>query len=325
MKKTVVYLLIATLLFSLTGCIGLSKKHGAGELIILGDNLTRDPDPEFEEEIEDPQEVDLANVTVTVAGQTKKLGEAFLLRTGTYNAKIVAQEFEGQRTFEYTLENIVISKPNQKVTLSPKAKLDIVLTNAWKFIFDPERWGVTVEEKVHLVGNFPLAEWDTTGKYYPLIKQEDDTWSAIFPAPEGTMFKFIYDSDDWGNDIGPNPENPMENFLVGVHDVAQPVLAWKFTFDPSTVDGLDEALGDKEIESVSVVGSFGEKQWGDAIPYHKLVKQEDGTWVGYFEADKGAYFKFVVNGDIWIGTAGIGGFGDDYLLDEIPGIATQKF
>ncbi len=131
------------------------------------------------------------------------------------------------------------------------------------------------------------------------------------------MFKFIYDSDNWGNDIGPNPENPMENFLVGVHDVAQPVLAWKFTFDPTTVNGL--------IESVSVVGSFGEKQWGDAIPYHKLVKQGDGTWVGYFEADEGAEFKFVVNGNIWIGTDGIGGVDDNYRLEEIPGIATQKF
>ncbi|MBA2133471.1 hypothetical protein [Capillibacterium thermochitinicola] len=318
MKKTVVYLLITALLFSLTGCIGLSKKHGFGELIILGDNLTREADPEQGET--EPQPVDAEDVTVTIGSDTKKLGEKFVLRAGTYNAKIKAGSYAGE------LKVTVVV--NKTTTLKPKLTLAKLQFNAWKFIFDPEYWKVTVEEKVHLVGNFPLAEWDTTGKYYPLIKQEDDTWSAIFPAPEGTMFKFIYDSDDWGNDIGPNPEEPMENFLVGVHDVAQPVLAWKFTFDPSTVDGLDEALGDKEIESVSVVGSFGEKQWGDAIPYHKLVKQEeqeDGTWVGYFEADKGTYFKFVVNGDIWIGTAGIGSFDDNYLLDEIPGIATQKF
>jgi len=317
-KKTLVYFLIALLLFALTGCIGLSKKHGFGELIILGDNLTREADPDQGET--EPQPV-AKEATVTIGGETKKLGEKFVLRTGTHTAKIKDGKFAVTIT-------VKIEKINKTVTLKPKAVLKKLQFNAWKFIFDPQRYKVVVENEVHLVGGFGEENNDATWwkpHYlgYPLIKQLDGTWSAIFNLPEGTEFKFIYDSTDWdGHDLGA----PDGNYIIGVHDeVVIPVQAWQFTFDPSKVSGLEAALGEDEIATVSIAGAFGEKQWAEGIPYNKLVKQADETWVGYFEVEKGTKFKFVVNGDIWVGTAGIGGMGDDYELDEIPGVATQEF
>ena len=111
MKKTVVYLLIATLLFSLTGCIGLSKKHGAGELIILGDNLTREADPEQGET--EPQPV--SEETTVKIGARPKTSERFVLRSGIYNAVIADGKYNAIVKVEV--------KVNQKQTLKPTALL----------------------------------------------------------------------------------------------------------------------------------------------------------------------------------------------------------
>lgn len=310
MKKTLVYLLITTLLFSLTGCIGLSKKHGFGELVILGDNLTREADKGETE----PQPVS-NETTVTISGETKNLGEKFVLRAGKHRAKIKDGNFEGDL-------NVTV-EVNKTVTIKPTLKLAKLPFNAWKFIFDPERWGVTVEEKVHLVGDLPLSQWDATGKYYPLIEQEDGTWSAIYPAADGALFKFIYDSDDWGNDIGPDPDDPFKNFETGVHtEVVEPVLAWKFILDPEIYAGIDEF----EITSVHLVGDLPEAHWNIDYTLYSLVEQEDGTWVGYFEVEEGKEFKFVLNKGGWDSSVGIGKLdGDNFTIGEFPEVVTKDF
>lgn len=209
MKKTVVYLLIATLLFSLTGCIGLSKKHGFGELIILGDNMTREADSDQGET--EPQPLS-EEATVTIDGDTKKLGEKFTnLRTGTYTAKIQDGQYAADVTIKF--ENV-----NKTVTLKPKALLKKLPFNAWKFIFDPAKYEVTVEEQVHLVGE--MNGWDPANLDYSLIKKSDGIWSAVFDVEEGQQFKFMYDSTDWGdgNDIGDDIGDDGGNITIGTNE-----------------------------------------------------------------------------------------------------------
>ena len=205
MKKTVVYLLIATLLFSLTGCIGLSKKHGFGDLVILGDNLTREADPENPEET-GAQPVS-ENATVKIGGETKKLGETFKnLRTGTYQASI--SDRTEKSNFAATVKvNVIVGKQ----TVSPKALLKYLQFNALKFTFDPATFGgesIPNADKITQVkmkGSVTHPTWDRLDN---LTKNEDGTWSVIVPmvTDESLEFGFVYwlDADGDGKYDGPD-------------------------------------------------------------------------------------------------------------------------
>ena len=323
MKKLIGLLLITMLVLIVTGCnVGLSNKYGFSELIVKGTNLTRYGDPDAEENEAEEYEIaaeDLEAATVKIGSDEKSLGETFVLKTGTYDVYIKAGKFA--ETLEVKVVDI-----NKTTVLEPKVVLKKLPFNAWKFIFNPETYGVTVENQVHLVGT--INGWTADNMGFPLIKKSDGTWSAVFNVAEGEMFKFMYDSTDWGdgNDIGDDDGN----ITIGTNDaVVAPVEAWQFIFNPVGVTGLPEALGENPIETVSLAGGFGEVDgptwWGEGIPYHTLVKQADDTWVGYFEAEEGTNFKFVVNGSIWVGSTGVGGFGDDYAIGQNPEVVTKDF
>lgn len=321
MKKTLVYLLITTLLFSLTGCIGLSKKHGFGELVILGDNLTREADPDKGET--EPQPVS-NGTTVTISGETKNLGEKFVLRAGKHRAKIKDGSFVGDL-------NVTV-EVNKTVTIKPTLKLAKLPFNAWKFIFDPTVLDVAVKEEVHLVGDLPGATWNPADKEtYRLIKQEDGTWSAIFAMEEGKSFKIIFDDDDWNDEtnVGVGGLNGGDYKVGSIDDTdtgvkVEPVLAWKFTLnpDPEIYEGIDEF----EITSVHLVGDLPNASWSPENTLYSLVKQEDGTWVGYFEVEEGKEFKFILNKGSWDSSVGVGKVdGPNFKIGEYPEVVTLDF
>ena len=139
------------------------------------------------------------------------------------------------------------------------------------------------------------------------------------------MFKFIYDSDDWGNDIGPDPDDPFKNFETGVHtEVVEPVLAWKFILDPDPeiYAGIDVF----EITSVHLVGDLPNASWSLENTLYSLVKQEDGTWVGYFEVEEGKEFKFILNKGSWDSSVGVEKVdGPNFKIGEYPEVVTLDF
>lgn len=332
MKKLIGLLLITMLVLSVTGCnVGLSNKHGFGELIIKGSNLTRYGDPDAEENEAEEYEIaaeDLEEAIVKIGSDEKRLGETFVLKTGTYDANIKAGKFA--ETIKVKVVDI-----NKTTILEPKVVLKKLDFNAWKFTVKPADFdGATVTSEVHLVGDLPDATWAPADKSYPLIKQ-NGTWSAIFNIPEGTEFKLIYDNDDpdsWDNQFE-DKKRDGGNFIVGASDndpdyVTTPVKAWQFTFNPVGVTGLADALGEKPIETVSLAGGFSDVEWDPDSKLYSLVKRAGETgeiWVGYFEAEEGIQFKFVVNGSIWVGSAGVGGLDDNYAIGQNPDVVTQDF
>ncbi|HHW13256.1 MAG TPA: hypothetical protein GXX33_09690 [Firmicutes bacterium] len=317
MKKTVVYLLITALLFSLTGCIGLSKKHGFGELIILGDNLTREADPKQGET--EPQPVS-EETTVKIGGETKKLGERFVLRNGIYNAVIADGKYNAIVKVEV--------KVNQKQTLKPTALLKKPAFNALKFTFDPKtfaRKSVDNPEQineVYLKGSITAEDWSRLDK---MTKNTDGTWSVIVPAvtDENLEFGFVYwlDTDgdgvsdypnnEWGEWAGSNPKT-NQNYKVSeakAEGFVEDIVGMKMIFDPETFGGKQVDNPD-QINEVYVKGSITADDWSrlDA-----LTKNENGTWSVIVPAvtDKTLEFGFVY----WLDTDGNGV--SDYPDDEL--------
>lgn len=196
MRKTISLLLVSALVFMIAGCdnIGLSDTDGFGYILVTKAFL------------EDSTEVTTG--TVSVAGEEAAFGERVLLKSGVYKVTITDQV--GNIA---TVENIIVIPGD--TTVINNAVLRAPSNNAWRFIFRPADYGVTVSREVNLVGDLPGADWDPASKLYPLVEQVDGNWVGIYEVPVETEFKFIYDSSSWnGHDIG---REGGGNFIVG-HD-----------------------------------------------------------------------------------------------------------
>ena len=180
--------MILSLVFLITGCenFGLNDEKDFGKLVVSKAYLE-----------EDGSEV--TSGTVKVDGKEAGFGEEIVLAKGTYRVTITDES--GNTTTE---EGIVIKVA--ETTIINDAKLIAPPDyNAWKFTFNPEKYGLSDIGEVHLVGdNFG---WNAEDKTYSLIKQEDGTFTGVFEvAVEGDGFKFIYDGDNWDNQIGDSGE-----------------------------------------------------------------------------------------------------------------------
>lgn len=202
MKKIVSLLLLLGLFLVITGCenIGLNDKEGFGKLIVSRAFL------------EDGTE--LINGTVKVDGREAGFGEEIVLAKGTYRVSI--SDDYGNKVI---MEGIVIDAGEitiiEDLVLYPELEY-----NAWKFIFNPEKYGLNIDEieEVHLVGD--KFGWDPADKTYSLMKK-GAVFTGIFAADEGTGFKFIYNGEDWSNQIGDNGipgDGGSGNIIIGATD-----------------------------------------------------------------------------------------------------------
>ncbi len=280
MKKAIVYLLLATLLLTVTGC-GLSKQQGFGELIILGDKMTREADPENIEE-EGAQPVS-AKTTVKIGNETKNLGETFVLRNGAYNAYISdSTEKSG------FAETVKVEVKLGKQTVKPKVLLKRLEFNALKLIYDPASFGgntVADADKITQVkvkGNITSEDWSRLDK---LSKNADGTWSVIVPAvTDDTLeFGFVYWQDTDGDGVeevaeewaGGNPDGGNYNVATAkVAGIVTDVLGMKLIYDPASFGGNTVADADK-ITQVKVKGNITSEDWSRL---DNLSKNADGTW-----------------------------------------------
>ena len=297
MRKTISLLLVSALVFMIAGCdnIGLSDTDGFGYILVTKAFL------------EDSTEVTTG--TVSVAGEEAAFGERVLLKSGVYKVTITDQV--GNIA---TVENIIVIPGD--TTVINDAVLRAPSNNAWRFIFRPADYGVTVSQEVNLVGNLPGADWDPASKLYSLVEQGDGSWVGIYDVPVETEFKFIYDSSSWnGHDIGDNGKN----FKVGYNpEVVEAVLAWRFIFRPADY----EVTVSREV---NLVGGLPDADWDPASKLYPLVEQVDGSWVGIYDVPEETPFKFIYDSSSWdghdIGREG----GGNFIVGHDPEVVTQDF
>ncbi len=298
MKKLIGLLLITMLVFSVTGCnVGLSSKHGFGELIINGANITReDANPITE------------NTTVKIGKEEKILGETFILKTGTYDAYIKDGKFA---------ETVKVEVVLGKQTVKPKVLLKELLFNAIKLVFDPATFGgKTVENpeqinEVYVKGNITHPDW---GRLDALTENEDGTWSVIVPAvtDENLEFGFAYwldtdgdgvsdtPADESGEWAGGNPGGGNYTVATGKADgIVSDVIGMKMIYNPATFGGeenADKPADPAQITKVKVKGSITDPEWGRL---DNLTKNEDETWSVIVPAvDEGEFgFEYCLDTD----------------------------
>ncbi|TDT68524.1 hypothetical protein EV215_1591 [Hypnocyclicus thermotrophus] len=318
--KKILNIFLILLSLAIIGCEGMLKDAseagaGFGDIIVKQSNILIDSNLETTSGsgvTVTEGGIDFTTAEVKINGTSKGIGEKFEgLKSGEYKVTVEVKSID-KKDLYYGTE---VVKLKVAEVLQPKITLDSweSAVNSWKITFNPTEAGVTVANEVHLVGT--LNGWDPTDKTYSLVKQSDGTWSAIYDLDEGTEFKFIYDSTEWnGNDIG----NNGANYKLGTNTdgVAEPVLAWKITFNP-TEAGVTVA------NEVHLVGTLN--GWDPTDKTYSLVKQSDGTWSAIYDLDEGTEFKFIYDSTEWNGND-IGNNGANYKLGtNTDGVATMDF
>jgi hypothetical protein len=308
--------MILGLVFMITGCenFGLSDEAGFGQLLVSEVTLT---------------DATVVNDAVVKIGDVEgTVGELINVPAGTYDVTVTT--VINGLNYGATIPGIVIE--TGKTNIIENTVID-VLSNAWKFIFDPAAYGLegTTFTEVHLVGDLPLSTWDIADtETYALREMADGTWIGIFDVEEGKEFKFAYNNPaDWSTNqyVGADGTPGGPNFVVGGGDETQAVLAWKFIFDPA-VYGLEGTT----FTEVHLVGDFPLSTWdiADTTTY-PLIERADGTWTAIFEVEEGKEFKFAYNnpaGDWsdnqYVGADGTPG-GPNFVVGASESVTTQNF
>ncbi|MFP4662050.1 MAG: hypothetical protein ACLFPF_07665 [Halanaerobiales bacterium] len=297
MKKIINLLLLLIAICLITSCQSeLLDEKGFGQIVVTG--------------VEKMDNTPVSEAAIRIGDYTGSVGELMTVPTGIYDVRVTAT-IDGLN-YGNTISGVVV-ETGETATIS-SVEID-VLSNAYRFIFDPEEYGVTVSDEVHLVGDLPAAAWDPANMSYPLIEQADGTWAANYDIDMGKEFKFIYDSTSWnGHDIGDNGSN----YLVGeCPGVTEAVLVWKFIFEPTeygvTVDS-----------EVHLVGNLPAATWDPANMSYSLVQQSDNSWAAYFDVEEGTEFKFIYDSTSWNGHD-IGDNGSNFIVGQYPEVVTQNF
>ena len=312
MKKVLNIVLLIILGLGLISCDrmlkdSLSAGAGWGDVILNEANVT------FADSISSSA-LNFSKSEVKIDGKTGTTGVAFKnVKSGNQTITITIPSADGKKV--YSGSGTVAVKANEQISTSIILGTEKNATNAYKFIFDPTVYGVTVANEVHLVGDLPGASWDPSNLSYPLVEQADGTWVGIFNIAAGKEFKFIYDSTSWNShDIG----NGGSNFAVGdIANVIESVMSWKFTFNPTT-------YGVTVANEVHLVGDLPGASWDPSNLSYPLVEQADGTWVGYYEIVAGKEFKFIYDSTSW-NSHDIGNGGSNFAVGETTNVITQTF
>lgn len=322
MKKVLNIVLLFILGLTFISCDRMLKDpllagSGWGDVILNEANVT------FADSISSSA-LNFTKAEVKIDGKTGTTGVAFKnVKSGNQTITITVPSADGKKI--YSGSGTVAIKANEQITASVILNTEKNATNAYKIIFDPSAYGVTVVNEVHLVGNLTTPQWTPSDKSYALTKQADGKWVGIFDLESGKEFKFMYDATDWADNkhIGTDGTKDGPNFKVEeTTGVIESVLAWKITFNPTT-------YGVTVINEVHLVGNLTTPQWTPSDKSYSLIKQSDNTWVGYFDIVADKEFKFMYDAIDWadnkhIGTDGTKD-GPNFKVEEISGVITQNF
>lgn len=92
---------------------------------------------------------------------------------------------------------------------------------------------------------------------------------------------------------------------------------YKFIFNPS----LYNVTVNNEVH---LVGDLPGATWSPNLTTYPLVKQANGTWIGYFDIPAGRGFKFIYDSTSW-NQHDIGNNGNNFITGEIPDVLTKFY